>query len=294
MDVAVEKFSVSYDAEDIDYKSHKIDAYTLGNAIIGMYDLIAVANETINSGSIVELKVTSPVVDEGSVIIDFLLEGAPQALEILRYLGLSVAGSAFVGASVLEIVSALKSRKVTSVVIEGDDENATIQVDGETIVCNKFVAKMAVDRKVRQSLHSVIQAPIQGKENAVFKVLDEHQAVIETVKESAASNFSVLPPGSLETHEVTVEKISAYFVRVDFDSGKGWRIRRADGNEQKVEVADEVFLKRVGQNKQAFRKDDLFEMEVEINSYYRATRATHEHKIKKVTRHFVDKRRRLV
>lgn len=292
--MAAEKFSVSYDADDKDYKNHKIDAYTLGNAIIGVYDLIAVANETINDGAALELKVTSPVVDEGSVIIDFLLEGAPQALEVLRYIGISGVAGAFAGGSLLEVVKALKNRKITSIVIEGDDENAKIEVDGQTIVCNRFVAKMAVDRKVRQALHSVVQAPIQGKKEAVFKVLDEHHKEVETVKESAASNFSILAPGSLETTEKTKEKITAYFVRVDFDSGKGWRIRRADGSEQKVEVADEVFLNRVGQNKHAFKKDDLFEMEIEINSTYRPSRATHDYKVNKVTKHFVDKRRRLV
>lgn len=294
MNTKVEKFSVSYDAEDDDYKNHKIDAYTLGNAIIGVYDLISVANETINDGAVVELKVTSPVVDEGSVIIDFLLEGTPQALEILSYLGLTTTAGAFVGGSLFEIVKAIKNRKVSQVVVEGDSEEATILVDGEEIVCNKFVAKMAVDRKVRESLHSVVQAPIQGKKKAVFKVLDADLAPVNTVKESSSNDFSLLPAGSLEETQVVVEKISAFFVRVDFDSGKGWRIRRADGSEQKVEVADEVFLRRVGQNKQAFRKEDLFEMEVEIKSTYRMTRATHEHKVRKVTRHFVDKRRRLV
>lgn len=294
MEKAAEKFSVSYDAKDEDFTKHQIDAYDLGNAIIGMYDIISAANEKINDGAHVELKVTSPVVDEGSVIIDFLLLGAPETLEMLRLLGFSAVGGAVAGGSLIEVVKALKNRTVKEVVIEGEDENAKIIVDGSVIECNKFVAKLAVDRKVREGLHSVIQAPIQGKDNAEFKVLDEAGAIVEVVKEKAAVNFTPLPKGSMETQEKTREKFTAYFVRVNFDSGKGWRIKRQDDQEHSVTVADAAFLAKVGQNKQAFRKEDLFEFDVQIESTYRETRSTHEYTILQVTRHFVDKRRKLV
>lgn len=292
--VVQEKFSVSYDADDGDFKNHEIDALDLAKSILGVHNAIAEASALMNKGADVDLKVSSPV-REGSVIVDFLLFATtPAALEILRYIGFSAAGGAIAGGSLIEVVKKLKSRKVAKVTIEGDSDIATIEVDGEVIKCNKYVAQLAVDKKVRDSLHNVIQAPIAGKKNATFKVLDEEEEVVLSVKESAAHNFSPLPVGSLESEEVARDKTTAYFVQVNFESGRGWRVRLADGVEHAVELADEKFMAKVNQNQQTFSKEDLFEVVIETKSVYRQTRSTYSYTIVEVTRHFADKGRRLV
>lgn len=290
-----EKFSVSYDADDDEYKLHRIDALTLGNSIIGMHEIIAEANSIINNGTEVELQVTSPVVEEGSVIIDFLLSAASaESLEILKYLGLSTTGAAFAGGSLLEIVKKLKNRKITNVVIEGDSDTATITVDGEEIECSKFVAKLAVDRKVRSALHNIVQVPLAGKKGSTFKVIDGNHKTVETIIAATATNFSPLPIGSMESEETTRDTITAYFIQVHFDSPKNWKIRFVDNTEHSIEIKDEVFLKRVAENKQKFSKEDLFEIEIEIKSTFRQTRASHKYSVIKVTKHFAEKERRLV
>ena len=292
--VIQEKFSVSYDADDGDLRNHEIDALDLAKSILGVYTAIAEASALMNKGAEVDLKVSSPV-REGSVIVDFLLLATtPAALEILRYIGFSVVGGSIAGGSLIEVVRRLKSRKVAKVTIEADSDVASIEVDGETIVCNKYVARLAVDKKVRDSLHNVIQAPIAGKKNAIFKVLDEGEDVVLSVKESVAHNFSPLPVGSLESEEVARDKTTAYFVQVNFESGRGWRVRLADGVEHAVELADEKFMAKVNQNQQTFSKDDLFEIVIETKSVFRQTRSTHFYTVIEVTKHFADKGRRLV
>lgn len=292
--IVQEKFSVSYDADDGDFKNHKIDALDLAKSILGVYNAVAEANALMNKGAEVDLQVTSPV-REGSVVIDFLLfASTPAALQVLKYIGFSALGGAIAGGSLIEVVKKLKSRKVAKVTIEAGSDIATIEVDGETIKCNKYVAQLAVDKKVRESLHNVIQAPISGKKNATFKVLDEQEEVVLAVKESAAHNFSPLPTGSLESEEVSRDKTTVYFVQVNFESGRGWRVKLADGVEHAVELADEKFMAKVNQNKQTFSKEDLFEVEIETKSIYRQTRATHSYTVVEVTKHFAEKDRRLV
>lgn len=292
--VVQEKFSVSYDADDGDLKNHEIDALDLAKSILGVHNAIAEASALMNKGAEVDLKVSSPV-REGSVIVDFLLFATtPAALDILRYIGFSVAGGAVAGGSLIEVVKKLKSRKVAKVTIEADSDIARIEVEGEIIKCNRYVAQLAVDKKVRDSLHNVIQAPIAGKKNATFKVLDEDEDVVLSVKESAAHNFSPLPVGSLESEETSKEKTTAYFVQVNFESGRGWRVRLADGTEHAVEVTDEKFMAKVNQNQQTFSKEDLFEIVIETKSVYRQTRSTYSYTVVEVTRHFADKGRRLV
>lgn len=292
--VVQEKFSVSYDADDGDFKNHEIDALDLAKSILGVHNAIAEASALMNKGAEVDLKVSSPV-REGSVIVDFLLFATtPAALDILRYIGFSAAGGAVVGGSLIEVVKKLKSRKVAKVTIEANSDVASIEVDGEIIKCNKYVAQLAVDKKVRDSLHNVIQAPIAGKKNATFKVLDEDEDVVLSVKESAAHNFSPLPVGSLESEEISKEKTTAYFVQVNFESGRGWRVRLADGTEHAVELADEKFMNKVAQNQQTFSKEDLFEVLIETKAVYRQTRSTYSYTVVEVTKHFADKGRRLV
>ncbi|MFV9655895.1 hypothetical protein ACNFCK_13345 [Pseudomonas sp. NY15366] len=289
-----EKFSISYDAETGDYKNHEIDALTLSRSIHGVYDMVAEASALINKGAEVELKVTAPA-KEGSVVVEFLLLAAsPQGLAILKYLGLATASAAVAGGSLIEVVKKMKNRRVVNVTIEGDSDVATIEVDGETIVCDKYVAKLAVDKKVRSALHSVVQAPISGREGASFKVLDEDEDTVLEIEEEEASDYSPLPPKSLESVEVTKDKTTAYFVQVNFESNNGWRVKLGDGTEHAVTMADETFMDKVSQSQQSFSKEDLFEIVIETKATYRQTRSTFNYTVLEVTRHFADKGRRLV
>ncbi|WP_397377103.1 hypothetical protein [Pseudomonas sp.] len=291
---AKQKFSISYDAESGDYKNHEIDALTLSRSIQGVYDMVAEASALINKGAEVKLKVTAPA-KEGSVIVEFLLLAtSPQALAVLKYLGFTAASSAIVGGSLVEVVKKLKSRRVVNVTIEGDSETAKIEVDGEVIECDKYVAKLAVDKKVREALHSVIQAPISGREGARFKVLDGQEHSVLEVEQEFSSAYSPLPPKSLESEELKKETKTAYFVQVNFQSNNGWRVKLADGAEHAVTLADENFMDKVNQNQQSFSKDDLFEVVIETKSIHRQTRSTHNYTVLEVTKHFADKERRLV
>lgn len=289
-----ERFSISYDSEKGDFKNHEIDALVLGRSILGVYDAVAQASELINKGAEVELKVSSPV-REGSVVIDFLLLASnPAALSVLKYLGFSAVGGAVVGGSLIEIVKRLKNRRVASVTVENESDVAVIEVDGEQIECDKNIAMLAVNKKVRDSLHGFTQAPLSGRKDAKFKVLNAQDVEVLTIGENASHNFSPLPVGSLEEEEEVRESTTVCFVQVNFEARRGWRIKLADGAEHAVEVSDEKFMAKVKQNKQSFSKEDLFEVVLERKSIYRQTRSTHSYTVVEVTRHFAEKGRRLV
>ncbi|MCV6429385.1 hypothetical protein [Pseudomonas aeruginosa] len=293
-ETAKEKFSVSYDAESGDYKNHEIDALTLSRSIQGVYNMVAEANALINKGAEVSLKVTAPA-SEGSVIVEYLLLASnPQALAVLKYLGLSAPGVAIAGGSLIEVVKKLKNRRVVNMTVDEDSDIARIEVDGEVVECDKYVAKLATDKKVRDALHSVVQAPVAGRDGATFKVLDGQDNQVLEIGHEAANDYSPLPKRSLEKEEVRKETTTAYFVQVNFESNYGWRVKLADGVEHAVTLADEKFMDKVNQNQQSFSKDDLFEIVIETKSTYRQTRSTHNYTVLEVTRHFADKERRLV
>lgn len=290
-----EKFSISYDASSEDLKNHEIDATDLGAAITGMADLINEAVKIISNGSAeAELKVTTPA-KKGSVIVDFLLIATnPTTLTVLKYLGIGSISAAPIGATVLELINKLKNQKITKIDIREGSDVATITVDGKEIQCDRHVAQMAANRNIRNSLHKIIQAPLDGKPNAKFKILDQGKNEVISLSEEAIDNFIPQPAGTLEDTYSNEEKVNISFAQVNFESGRGWKARLPNGEERSVTIEDTDFLKKVRENQQEFKKDDLFEVTLVTETIKRPSRSTIICRITKVSRHWVGGKDRLV
>jgi len=292
---AGEKFSISYDSDEGDLSQHKINARELGRAIVGVSDLVSEAALILsNGGADVELKVTTPA-KKGSIIVDFLLTStSPEVLTVLKYLGFSALGGAPIGATLIELVAKIKNQTITSVKIDADNKEAEVTVDGKIIRCNAVVAKLVSNKKIRESLHQIIQAPLSNKHNPVFKVIDSEKKDILVIEDGEIDDFTPLPSGSLEDIHVEHQHINISFAQVNFESSKGWKIRFKDGMEKAAILKDEKFLKSVKENQQAFRKDDLYEVKLEITTTSRPTRSTIDYVITEVTNHWVAKEKRLI
>lgn len=289
------EFSISYDAPEGEYAEHQIDAKNLANAILGMHDLITEATNVISNGSAeVKLKVSAPV-EEGSVIVSFIaFATSPEALTVLSYLGFATPIAAVTGGSLVALIQKLNNRKITNVTIEGDCNDATITVDGEKMVVDKRLAKLAVSPKARDALSSVIKAPLQSIKNSTFKVIGaENEAVFEIHKD-ATESFSPLPKGSLEDQTVESFNTTVSFSQVNFSSPHGWKMLLPGQGEKSVTLRDDNFIAKVNASQATFKKEDLYEVEVELKSTIRPTRSTHEYSIIKVVRHYAEAHRKII
>lgn len=156
------------------------------------------------------------------------------------------------------------------------------------------MAKLASSKRARDSLHKIIQAPLAGKTGAIFKVLDRTETPVWIAKDEEISDYRPLPTGTLEDISVERKKINVCFSQVNFDSTKGWRIKDKDNEEFPVAMKDKSFLDKVRQNQQAFKKDDLYEVDLEITTTSRPTRSTIDRVVIEVTRHWAAADRRQV
>jgi hypothetical protein len=278
-----EKFIVSYDAKESALARHEINAKDLGEAILGMHNLIEETASIISNGSAdVTLKVTTPA-QEGSVEVVFALLADPAtALKVLGILGFATPAAAFVGGSLIELVQQIKGKKITSVTIEGDSETADIMTADGVVKADKRIAKLITNSKIRDALHKVIQAPLTGKKDAQFKVKGSEEKTVISIKESAIDDFSRLPKGTLEEISVETEIVRASFAQINFESAKGWRIRKHDGSEFAVTVKDKSFLDKVNSNQATFQKDDNYNITIETTTTSRPTRSTIDRAIIKV------------
>ncbi|MCD5997493.1 hypothetical protein KDX38_28535 [Pseudomonas sp. CDFA 602] len=282
-----ERFSISYDAPEDILENHEIDAKELGDAILGMSTLIEETAKLVGRGSAeVKLKVTTPA-KEGSLVVAFALMATPAtAAKVLAILGLATHASVFAGSTVIELIKKIKNRKIISVIIDGDDEHATIKTTDGEFKADKTVARLVSDGKVREALHKIVQAPLTGKEGAVFKVLDSEEKPVISVNTEDVDDFSRLPVGSLE--EITSETITATvtFSQINFGSKKGWRIVLPDGDEHPATLADEAFLEKVTKNQQSFQKEDRYQVKLKTTVTHRPTRSTIDRIIVEVVRNW--------
>ncbi|QVW23660.1 hypothetical protein KJF94_28125 [Pseudomonas hormoni] len=289
------KFVISYDAKDKSLSHHEINAKELGEAILGMNNLIEETAKAIGSSiEKVQLKVTTPV-KEGSVEVVFALLADPGvALKVLATLGFAAQGAAIAKAALVEMVQKIGNKKITNIAIDGDSEEAKVTTDDGTFVMDKTVAKLIANKRARESLHKIIQAPLIGKPNAIFKVLDKNELPVWTAQEEEINDYKPLPAGTLEEISIDREKINVSFSQINFDSSKGWRIKNKDHEEYPVTMKDKTFLDKVRQNQQAFKKDDLYEIDLEVTTTSRPTRSTIDRVVVEVTRHWASGDRRQV
>lgn len=282
-ELSEQKFTISYDAKESSLSDHEISAKDLGEAILGMHNLIEETASIISNGSAdVTLKVTTPA-QEGSVEVVFALLANPAtALKVLGILGFAAPTASFIGGSLIELVQQIKGKKITSVTIEGDSQIAEVNTTGGAIKADKNLAKLITNARIRESLHKIIQAPLSGKKQAQFKVIGSHDKPVVAIKEEAVDNFARLPKGTLEEITVDNEVVRASFAQVNFESPKGWRIRKHDGSEFAVTMKDADFLQKVLKNKKKFQKDDNYNLEIETTTTSRPTRATIERVIVRV------------
>ncbi|WP_110946473.1 hypothetical protein [Pseudomonas bohemica] len=228
---------------------------------------------------------TTPAKKGSLQVVFSLLSDYSTIVKVLGLLGLAHAAT-FTGSTVIELIQQIKNRKITSVVIEGDSEEATIITDQGSFKANKNVAKLVSDSKIRESLFKVIQAPLMDKKDAVFKVIDANNQETQVITEEEIKEFSRLPKGSLEEIKSETETHTVTFSQVNFGSRKGWKVIMPDGAEHSVLLVDTAFLEKVSKNQQAFQKDDRYQVKIETTTTYRPSRNTIDRAIVEVLRNW--------
>jgi len=290
-----EKFSISYDAESADLSGHKINAKDLGEAISAMADLLDEATLLYTKGGAdVELMVTTPA-KKGSIIVDFLVQASsPATLDVLKHIGFTTAGGALGIPTLINTIKKLKNRKIVRINVDSRSTQATVITEDGEIQCDKKIAEMIGNKKIRDSLHKIIQAPLHDKPNAKFKILDSKHHEVLAVEENRLENFNPMPSGSLE--EISVENIhiNISFAQVNFDSKRGWKIVLPDGKEKSALMQDAYFLSKAKANEQAFKKGDLYEAKIRVTTTERPIRSTILYEVKEITRHLVKKEDRII
>lgn len=257
----VTEFTISYDAKG-ELAHHQIKAKDLGNAIIGMDDLITKSATIVSNGSSeANLSVVAPA-KEGSLEIIFSIFADPlTTITVLKSIGIFGGAAIAASASAIGIIDRIKDKKIDKVVIDAAKKTAVITVDGQEIKTTSDVAQLVSSKEIRQALHKVIQGPLQGKDDPKISFKTDKSSF--TLGEEEINNFKPIKTDLTERINISTFQKVIHFTKLNFKGKRGWSIASNDGFESAVTIMDSEFMSKVSANEEAFKKDKNYSVELQ-------------------------------
>ncbi|WP_245174157.1 hypothetical protein [Erwinia sp. QL-Z3] len=280
------RFSVHYGAaEGSDIANHKMNAYDLGMSIVEFAKMVNRADDIINKESTLELEVTAPA-KAGSLVIEFaLMIKSAGALEVMKYLGISVASATVVGGTAFGVASRLKDKRILNINTVAGSEKSTIQFEDGELEINTTVARLVADPVIRKAMNEVITQPLNDERAPSFQIeLEGVKKPVFSVEGEAVQDFTPLPRASLSDEKTQTKTTNVIITQVNFDSNRGWKMVY-DGKELSVRMEDEGFMTRVKDSEKSFTKGDMYEVSLSIITKTTARSQRTEYVISRVIRH---------
>ncbi len=287
-------FKVFYDAQDDELSKHSIDAAVLGKSILSMTNLINKADDLLNDGNkSFKVLVTSPAVP-GSIGIDYtVVQLLPMAVDVLKTIGIVGLVGAGVHSSALSLIRQLGSKKVLSVTRKTGTDQAILELADGEIECPAAVAALVTEPVIRDALIEVVQTPLEGKDEPVFKIVNADGEVILKLEGEETEEIKPIPRGTLLTKDIETKDVNVKFTQVNFHNEKGWRMFYND-EEHSVLLTDYEFLAKVRHAEGTITSEDLFAVTLETTKTRSAKTSSVKYVIKKVLRHRVTQGNKLI
>ena len=262
------KFSVSYDADDNQLSEHRMDAELLASAIKNVAQLVKHADEVLyGENRHIRTYVTAPA-KEGSLEVEFiaLLIDPAIAQNILSALGFIAPVGAIAG-GVFKALREISGKEIIEVHTSDDEKEATVHLsDGTALSLPKDVAALTASPQIRTHIKQIVSAPLYHRNTPVFKIKNEDEAIELKFDDSDIRAIQKVKTKALPPR---IDKITtkASFSRVDFDGSKGWKLLLDGNTVVDASISDDIFLKSISANDQAFKKEDTFKIVLEITTY---------------------------
>ena len=258
-------FQISYDMDKT--KDHTIDARKLGEAIVATADALKNADKVLN-GEESELELDVKAHSEGSFVVEFVTFLSSAGVNPLSVLGLGGTIAAGAG-SVLGALKIIGQRKIKLVQKVDNNKSVITLSDNEIVQLPSSIADLVSSKTMRDSIDTMVKAPLEGAENAKFIIKDEGGTEVFQVADEEVESYKKMSQSIVDEVTETVETKNVSFTNVNFDGASGWKARFADGDVLTVKMKDDAFLERVNRSKENFSKEDTFVVKLKITKKHR-------------------------
>jgi len=282
-------FQISYDTDET--KDHTIDARKLGLAIVSTSDALKNADKIINGeSSEVELDVKAH--SEGSFVVEFVTYLNNSGVNPLSILGLIpvTAGTA----TVFGALKQLGERKIKMMQPTASGKAKLTLSDKTEIELPQNVADLISSKVMRDSIDTIVKAPLDGVKDAKFIIKDENGSDFFTVEETEVSSYTKMQQNIVDEVTEIDETKNVKFIHVNFEGASGWKVRYTDGEPVTVKMKDEAFLERINKDKENFSKGDTFAVKIKTTKTHRhGTTPLYSRELIEVLRNRTEKGRQL-
>lgn len=289
-----QNFSIFYESKETEHNT--IDAESLGQSLVSFSKAIKQADRMINgpeSTIDIDVKAHKP----GSFGVEFeLTQILESARDVLQYLGIAATSGAIAGGGLMALLKKIGNRKVIGSVKNQDGKSIIELDDGEDLECDSVLEELATNPTFRQHYEDVFYNPVKHDESAVIYIKSEDGREIEKMELTELESFKKIDGRSIDSKTDNKTK-NIRFTQVNFDSGtKGWRAELPNQDKDvAVKVTDTSFLNKVDKSETALVKGSLFEVELEIKTFFKVNQSpTYRYTITKVLKHRTSKDKKLL
>ena len=263
------KFSISYDADDAQLSEHRIEAHLLSKTIESVAQLIKISDEILRTKDekSILIFVTSPA-KEGSLVIDFMsvLLDPEVAKKILGILGfIRITGA--VSNGVFQALRKISGREIIKIHSSTVDKTSKIELsDGEIITVDKELGQIIASPKVRECVKEIITKPLLHRESPSFKILNSNEKIELEFKDSDVKAIRQVKTNYI-SNKTQTSIVYASFSQVNFEKmSSGWKINYDDKKSISVLLLDKEFFDKIRFNKQSFKREDIFKIELQVET----------------------------
>lgn len=262
-------FSVFYDSTDekSPLASHSIDVTDLSDALNGINGALREANRIVNGRDqpigIRIIAGTKGSFEEGSFGIPLEIIQDPAAIDVLRAIGITVAGSSVLLGGALGVIEKLRGRRVRKIERVKKQGNYELLVDGEKITCSATEKRLVTSKAFRKHIDKIFSDPVENSSADTVRLQvqeygDSESGSIELNKAKAQSFAAPDDIFMTETeHEDTLTTVK--FKSAFAEKSGGWIVDMF-GKDIKVEILDETFLSKLNSDNGEFSFGRRFEV----------------------------------
>ncbi len=269
---------LTYKIDGEAHKDHKVSISQLILSLQGFSESINEANKVANGQSADVPEVNVVAFNQGSfeAVIQIITNPDTVKLDPITLIGLSAAPAVVHGAykSVVTLLKAIKGREFK--ITETGKGTKSISIDGQkSVEIDSRIAVAVENGKLRRGLDKVLASPLQedGTSKVSISLYDpttkkliQDTEVSVTPKDDIA--FQAEPVSMNDDVKTDIKVTTVYFTKVNFAGARGWQIKLPNGKRKGTRLEDAEFLSKTRGDKEAFKSDDLYEVQLKVTETY--------------------------
>lgn len=253
-DLVETKITLHYGSRDPENPlyHHQMDLSQLTPILNAMNKMLRDVNRIYNDEQEIKVRLGEGAMKKGCLEIVFQVFQSPEAIDVLRAMGITVVSGSVVFEGAMAAIKKLKGKKIKTVrSVDGSNDVELESVDGVKVNCTQSEKRLVTHPSFRRHVDQVFSAPFTtaNADEISLGILEQSDSQPE---EERLVTFSLddsdafaSPDEVFDTEEkITVINANVKFKDASTKTAEGWAVEIGQ-KEHKVEILDKIFLTKL-------------------------------------------------